>query len=163
VLVDLGRLSKAMGHTEDASAALLAASRGGEPCAAEMPRELLPDRHPYVPEFEAALKLDAANGELRRELACLLLRMDQQAAAEEQFGILVKEAPDDLLAATQLGFPEYGRGARDAAQPRFDRVLAGDDEELANRVRAVLRLPQKLHARSPSQAPAAIEVSADRA
>jgi Flp pilus assembly protein TadD len=155
VLVDLGRVWKAMNRSEDATAALLAASRGGEPRAAEMARELLPDRYPYVPEFQAALKLDPTNVELRRELAYLLLRMDRQAEAEEQFGILVKEAPDDLLAATQLGFLLYARGERDAAQLLFDRVLAGNDEELANRVRAVLRLPQKLHARTDSQAPAA--------
>jgi hypothetical protein len=43
VLVDLGHLWKAMGRTEDVTAALLAASRGGEPRAAEMARELLPD------------------------------------------------------------------------------------------------------------------------
>ena len=58
VLVDLGRVWKAMNRTEDATSALLAASRGGEPRAAEMARELLPDRYPYVPEFRAALKLD---------------------------------------------------------------------------------------------------------
>ena len=155
VLVDLGRVWKAMDRGEDATAALLAASRGGESRAAEMARELLPDRYPYVPEFEAALRLDPGNAELRRELAYLLLRMDQQSAAEEQFGVLVKLAPDDLLAATQLGFLLYGRGEHDAAQPLFDRVLAGSDDELANRVRAVLRLPQKLHARAESQAPAA--------
>lgn len=63
-------------------AALLAASRGGEPRAAEMARELLPDRYPYVSEFRRALELDAANLELRRELAYLLLRMDHQGEAE---------------------------------------------------------------------------------
>lgn len=157
VLVDLGRVWKAMNRTEDATAALLAASRGGEPRAAEMARELLPDRYPFVSEFQAALKLDPGNVELRRELAYLLLRMDQQPAAEEQFHILIDEAPNDLLAATQLGFLLYARGEHDAAQQLFDRVLAGNDEELANRVRAVLRLPQKLHARTDSQAPAATD------
>jgi tetratricopeptide (TPR) repeat protein len=143
VLVDLGRVWKAMNRTEDATAALLAASRGGEPRAAEMARELLPDRYPFVPEFQAALKLDPGNVELRRELAYLLLRMDRQAGRR---GAVPhpgrEEAPDDLLAATQLGFLLYARGEQDAAQPLFDRVLAGDDEDLANRVRAVLRLPQ---------------------
>lgn len=157
VLVDLGRVWKAMDRIDDATAALLAASRGGEPRAAEMARELLPDRYPYVPEFQAALKLDPGNVELRRELAYLLLSMDQQAAAEEQFRIVVDESPDDLLAATQLGFLLYGRGEHDAAQPLFDRVLAGKDEDLANRVRAVLRLPQKLHARTESVQPAATD------
>ena len=38
VLVDLGRVWKAMGRADDATAALLAASRGGEPRAAEQAR-----------------------------------------------------------------------------------------------------------------------------
>jgi tetratricopeptide (TPR) repeat protein len=156
VLVDLGRVWKAMNRTEDATAALLAASRGGEARAAEMARELLPDRYPFVPEFQAALKLDPGNVELRRELAYLLLRMDRQPAAEEQFRVLVEEAPDDLLAATQLGFLLYARGEEVPAQPLFDRVLAGSDDELANRVRAVLRLPQVLHPRAEAQ-PAATD------
>jgi Tfp pilus assembly protein PilF len=69
VLVDLGRVWKALNRIEDANAALLAASRGGEPRAAEMARELLPDRYPYVSEFQRALELDPDNVELRRELA----------------------------------------------------------------------------------------------
>jgi tetratricopeptide (TPR) repeat protein len=156
VLVDLGRVWKAMGRTDDAIAALLAASRGGEPRAAEMARELLPGRYPFVPEFQAALQLDPGNFALRRELAFLLLRMDRQPEAEEQFRVLVREAPDDLLSATQLGFLLYARGEHEAAQPLFDRVLAGTDDELANRVRAVLRLPQVLHARTETQ-PASID------
>ena len=144
VLVDLGRVWKAMNRTGEAVAALLAASRGGEPRAAEMARELLPDRYPFVAEFQAALQLDPGNVELRRELAYLLLRMERQPEAEEQFRILVENAPDDLMAATQLGFLRYARGEAEDAQPLFDRVLAGQDDELANRVRAVLRLPQVL-------------------
>src|SRR3982750_605588 len=61
VLVDLGRVWKALDRPDDAVAALLAASRGGEPRAAEMARELLPDRYPFVPEFRHALELDPAN------------------------------------------------------------------------------------------------------
>ncbi|HLH18557.1 MAG TPA: tetratricopeptide repeat protein [Bryobacteraceae bacterium] len=141
VLVDLGRVWQAMGLTEAANAALLAASRGGEPRAAEMARELLPDRYPYVSEFRRALAFDPANAELRRELAYLLLRMNQQTEAEAEFRILADTDASDLLSATQLAFLLYGRGERAAAQPLFDRVLAGDDEELANRVRAVLRMP----------------------
>ena len=53
VLVDLGRVWKALGRADDANAALLAASRGGEPRAAELARELLPARYPFVPEFRA--------------------------------------------------------------------------------------------------------------
>ena len=93
VLVDLGRVWKSLNRVEQANAALLAASRGGEPRAAESARELLPARYPFVPEFRAALALDPANVELRRELAYLLLRMNRQAEAEDEFRIIT--ASDD--------------------------------------------------------------------
>ena len=65
-LLDLGRDWKALNRIDQANAALLAASRGGEPCAAEAARELLPARYPYVYEFRRALDLDTANVELPR-------------------------------------------------------------------------------------------------
>lgn len=148
VLVELGRVWKALGRLDDATAALLAASRGGEPRAAEMARELLPARYPFVPEFRRALQLDPGNVELRRELGYLLLRMDRQPEAEEEFLAI---ASTDLLAATQVGFLLWARSERALAQPHFDRVLAADDEDLANRVRAVLRMPQVLRARPVPQ------------
>lgn len=155
VLVDLGRTWKALNEAEKAIAALLAASRGGEPRAAELARELLPDRYPYVVEFRAALALDPDNIELRRELGYLLLRMDNKTEAEREFLYLTEHAPGDLLAATQLGFLLEARGERAAAMPLFERVLAGGDEELANRVRAVLHMPQVL--RQKSAAPQSID------
>ena len=66
VLLDLGRDWKALNRIDQANAALLAASRGGEPRAAEAARELLPARYPYVYEFRRALDLDTANVELPR-------------------------------------------------------------------------------------------------
>lgn len=156
VLVDLGRVWKALGRETQANAALLAASRGGEPRAAEMARERLPGRYPYVSEFRAALELDPANVELRRELGYLLLRMDQKPEAEAEFLWLANHAPEDLLSATQLGFLLYARGERAAAQPLFDRVLAGKDDDLANRVRAVLHMPQ-VAVRRPETPPQSID------
>jgi Flp pilus assembly protein TadD len=156
VLVDLGRVWKAQGLLDRANAALLAASRGGEPRAAELARELLPTHYPYVSEFRAALALDPGNHELRRELAYLLLRMNQGREAEAEFVILTQNVPDDLLSATQLGFLLYARGEHLDAQALFDSVLAGSDDELANRVRAVLRMPQVLHARDAAR-PASID------
>ncbi len=144
VLVDLGRVWKAMGRTDDATAALLAAWRGGEPRAAEQARELLPVRYPFVNEFRLALALDPDNHELRRELGYLLLRMGRVGEAEIEFRLLTQTAPADLLSATQLGFLLYARGEHTAAMPLFERVLAGSNEDLANRVRAVLRMPQVL-------------------
>ncbi|HUI79344.1 MAG TPA: tetratricopeptide repeat protein [Bryobacteraceae bacterium] len=151
VLVDLGRVWKSLNRLDAANAALLAASRGGEPRAAEMARELLPDRYPFVSEFRAALALDPANAELRRELGYLLLRMNRQADAEQEFRVLADTVPDDLLSATQLGFLRLARGDQAGAMPLFDRVMAGPDEDLANRVRAVLRIPQVLKPRADSK------------
>ena len=150
VLIDLGRVWQAIGRGEDATAALLAASRGGEARAAESARELLPARYPYVYEFENALKLDPRNTGLRRELGFLLLRMNRKEEAEEQFRIVTREAPGDLLSAAQLGFLLLARGQDEEARRLFDRVLQGDDQDLANRVRAVLRVPQVAERGAPS-------------
>jgi tetratricopeptide (TPR) repeat protein len=156
VLVALGRVWKQLNRLDYANAALLAASRGGEPRAAEMARELLPDRYPFVEEFRAALRLDPSNIGLRRELGYLLLRMDRNPEAETEFRIITETDPADLLAATQLGFLLYARGQITGARPLFDRVLAGKDPDLANRVRAVLRLQQVLEPR-PNEQPAALD------
>jgi FimV-like protein len=147
VLVALGRVWKQLNRLGDANAALLAASRGGEPRAAEMARELLPDRYPFIVEFRAALELDPANVDLRRELGFLLLRMNRPLEAEAEFRALADIAAGDLLSATQLGFLLHARGDAAGAAPLFERVMVGSDEELANRVRAVLRVDQMLAAR----------------
>ena len=151
VLVDLGRVWKSLNRLDEANAALLAASRGGEPRAAEMAHELLPDRYPFVAEFRRALDLDPANVELRRELGYLLLRMELPADAELEFRYLTGTAPDDLLSATQLGFLMLAQGDSAGAMPLFERVLAGPDEDLANRVRAVLRIPQLIKPREDAK------------
>jgi len=157
VLVDLGRVLKSLNRTEEANAALLAASRGGEPRAAEAARELLPTRYPYVSEFQRALQLDPKNLDLRRELAYLLLRMNRQSEAEEEFRQLTVLSETDYLSAAQLGFLLLARGETTAAMPLLERVMKGADEELANRVRAVLRLPQTLHTRPAQPAPPSID------
>ena len=140
-LLDLGRVWKAMGRLEDANAALLAASRGGEPRAREAARELLPDRYPYVSEFRHALDLDPKNIELRRELAFLFITMDKQPDAEREFHTILEQAPDDLLSNAQLGFFYLIKDDKAHAMPLFERVLKGSDVGLANRVRAALKMP----------------------
>lgn len=92
LLVDLGRVWQEQGRAEDAHAALLAASRGGEPRVAEEARELLPSRYPYVYEFENALALDPTNDALRRELAYLHLAMGDKSVAEQQLQSLPPES-----------------------------------------------------------------------
>ena len=164
VLVDLGRVLQSLNRTAEANAALLAASRGGEPRAAEAARELLPARYPYVAEFQRALQLDPKNLDLRRDLAYLLLRMNRQSEAEAEFREITALSDTDYLSAAQLGFLLLARGETAAAMPFLERAMKGPDEDLANRVRAVLRLPQTLQKRSAQPAPPSVDakVMADR-
>ena len=122
-------------------AALLAASRGAEPMVAEQARELLPARYPLVYEFQKALELDPSNVELRRELAYLHLEMKNGAAAGKEFAAVLERAPDDLLSAAQLGFLRLNEGDAEGALPLLQKALASRDDELADRVRAALKLP----------------------
>jgi len=142
ILVDLGRVSRDLGREDDAISALLAASRSDDARTAETARELLPARYPYVYEFRAALQLDPHNANLRRELAYLLLEMHRPAEAETEFRILADPPSNDLLSAAQIGLLLYGRGDRAGAKVYLDRVLAGGNQDLANRIRAVLSIPQ---------------------
>lgn len=148
LLLDLGRVWKALGRLEDSNAALLAASRGAQPRVAERARELSPTRYPYVYEFYKALDLDPKNLDLRRELAYLLLAMDKKDDAEREFRTIVTSAPDDLLSTAQLGFLLLARRDLTGATPLLDRVLKGADDELADRVRVALKLPQTLKKRA---------------
>ena len=147
LLVNLGRVLKAADRVADSTAALLAASRGAEPHAADKARELLPTRYPYVYEFRQALELDGGNIELHRELAYLLLAMNLKPEAEQEFHVVADRAVDDLLSAAQLGFLMLGREDVKAALPYLQRVLDNDDSELADRVRTALKLPQTLRHR----------------
>lgn len=144
LLADLGRIWKQQGRIEDANAALLVASRAAEPRLAEQARELLPERYPYVSEFEQALALDPANVELRRELAFLQLQLQHPQEAEKQFESVLRNSHGDLLAAAQLGLLRMQRGDDAGAMELLNPVLTADDPDLAARVRAALRLPPTL-------------------
>jgi Flp pilus assembly protein TadD len=150
LMLDLGRVWRQLGRTEEADLLLLAASRGRPPRVAEGARELLPDRYPYVYEFEKALHLDPQNFELRREYAYLLLAIGQKDEAEHQFQALHDVSPNDLLTCAQLGFLRLNRQDFVGAQPLLDQVLKSGDEELADRVRAALKLPKTLNRRESS-------------
>ncbi len=147
LLLDLGRTWKALGRAGDANAALLAASRGAQPRVAESAKALSPARYPYVYEFRKALELDPENLELRRELAYLLLAMADKAGAESEFEKIVAQAPGDLLSTAQLGFLRLARKDMAGAGPLLDRVLRGNDEALADRVRSALQMPKALRPR----------------
>lgn len=147
LLLDLGRTWKLEGRMEDANSVLLAASRGEPARVAEKARELLPSRYPYVYEFQKALALDANNFELRREFAYLLLEMGKKDDAEQQFEKLNAMAPEDSLSAAQLGFLRLNRGDYAHAQPLLEQVLKSSDDELTDRVRSALKLPQTMRHR----------------
>ncbi|HEY4086034.1 MAG TPA: tetratricopeptide repeat protein [Bryobacteraceae bacterium] len=149
VLVDLARVEKARGDNDAMMAALIAASRGGEPRAAEMAREQLPARYPYVYEFRSALELDPSNEALRRELAFLLLRMSQDGRAsrgdaEKEFALL-----HDPVSTAQLGFLYLEDKRSDLAMPLLKSVLTGGDRDIADRVRMTLGIRRPLGQKVP--------------
>lgn len=157
VLLELARVEKTRGNAEGGGAemmmaALIAASRGGEPRAAELAREQLPERYPYVYEFRKALDLDPANTSLHRELAFLLLSMSEKepatrAEAFAEFKTIFDKSPDDYLAAAQLGLLYLGDNQTDLAMPILRNVLAHADPATANRVRVALKMPLVLEER----------------
>ncbi|HWE50273.1 MAG TPA: tetratricopeptide repeat protein [Bryobacteraceae bacterium] len=160
VLLELARVEKTRGNPEGAMAALIAASRGGEPRAAELAREQLliqsGSRYPYVYEFRAALALDPKSSELHRELAYLLLSMSEadpslRADAEREFKTIVESTPEDYLAAAQLGLL-YLASQPDLAMPLLNGVLAHGDAATANRVRMALKMPLVLQNRAAPDA-----------
>ena len=151
LLLDLGRVWKALDRNEQSFSALIAASRGPQSRVSEKARELMPTRYPYVYEFQAALKLDPKNLDLRRELAYLLLEMGKRDEAEAEFRQIQELAPGDLLSTAQLGFLMLDRKDLAGAQPLLESVLKGENEELANRARAALKMPPIL--RPPSETP----------
>jgi Flp pilus assembly protein TadD len=153
LLLDMGRAWRECGHAEEAQAALVAASRGSRPWVGEQARELLPQRYPYANEFRRALELDPANIGMRRELAYLLLEVKQTGEAERELRILTDMAPDDMVAAAQLGFLLLARGDRTDAMTYLERVLKSGDAALIARVRAALQTAPALKQRSdaPSQ------------
>lgn len=168
VLLELARVEKARGNSENRMAALLAASRGGETRAAELAREQLPDRYPYLYEFRRALELDPGNGNLHRELAYVLLEMSGHGESQttpphddpallnqaiEEFENIVTSSPADYTAAAQLGFLYQAAGRNDLAMPILKELLAHADPVTANHVRMTLKMPLQLQERHPDDPP----------
>jgi tetratricopeptide (TPR) repeat protein len=143
VLLDLARVADPEGRM----AALLAASRGNETRAAELAREQLPDRYPYVYEFRNALEIDPGNEALHRELAYLLLAMSENDPAVEEFKRIVDTSPGDYVAAAQLGLLYLAANQNALAMPILKNVLAHADSVTANHVRMALKLPLLLEDR----------------
>ena len=146
-LLDIGRARTLMGNADAALPPLLAASRGAEPRVADTARALLPARYPYVSEFEAALAMDPSNLKLRRELAFLFLAMNMPEKAEPHLKIINKADPKDRLSAAQLGFLLLVK-QDPKAMALLESVLDGPDDELSDKVRTTLRIPQTLRRRA---------------
>ncbi len=161
LLVALGRVWGELGRSEDANAALLSASRARESRVAETARELLPDRYPYVYEFQKALALDPRNVDLRRELAFLHLEMGKREAAEAEFRTVHVMAPQDHLASAQLGFLLLAKNDLSGAMALLDVVLKSGDAALIDRVRIALRVPPSLRKQPEPQHEGAAKSSTD--
>ncbi|MDE3198604.1 MAG: tetratricopeptide repeat protein [Acidobacteriota bacterium] len=167
VLLELARAEKSRDNEAGAMAAWLAASRGPEPRSAELARERMPARYPYVYEFRDALKLDPGSHSLHRELAYLLLSMSEKnpsvrEEAEHEFQSLSTEDPGDYLAAAQLGLLYLADHRDEDAMPLLRNVIAHADPATANRARMALHMPLVLEERNSSEAPLDPRLLADR-
>jgi Tfp pilus assembly protein PilF len=161
LLVDAGRVLKGQGKLEEAHAVLLAASRSSQTRASETARDLLPERYPFVSEFQAAIGLDPKNVELRRDLAYLLLVLGRQPEAEREFRGLLEVDPDDALSNAQLGLLYLGRGEKARAMPLLERAMKMGSEALAQKIRTVLN-PASARAASTSALSGDPKVMAER-
>jgi Flp pilus assembly protein TadD len=95
LLLDYARVADEAGKVEEAKAARLSASRSESARVVELARRNLPERYPYVYEFENALNLDPGNEMLRREYGFLLIEMKKAP----------KEAPKP--SAKEMGLRSY--------------------------------------------------------
>ncbi len=166
VLVELARAEKARGNPEGMMSALLAASRGGETRAAELAREQLPDRYPYVYEFRKALELDPTNTALHRELAYLLLAMSEkdQASrdeAKEEFKLIVDASPSDSVAATQLDLmnnPAKQDSPEEKPADDSNPRLLGERSYAAGFLKDAKRYLTEAHQQDPADASIALKL-----
>lgn len=102
LLIILPRIWMQLNRTEEARAALLAASRSSVSRTAEQALAQMDKRYPYPYEFVAAIKMDPQNITLRRELAFLYLAMHKDAEAVEQLQAVLNIDPSDRAAREQL-------------------------------------------------------------
>jgi tetratricopeptide (TPR) repeat protein len=118
LLLELGRAWAAMDQTNmdrtgDATAAWIAAWRGGTPRVSEQALALLPERYPYLAEFERALALDPGNLQLQRDVA---FQKGEPAPASHPLGSPpgLQTRTDDAHAANDSNGSNDAKGANDA-------------------------------------------------
>ncbi len=159
LLLILARVWGELNRTDEARAALLAASRSNESRTAEQALEHLDRRYPYPYEFLNALKLDPQNATLRRELAFLYLAMHKQDEAIEQFELVLAADPNDRLAREQLnalrGFKKRPAAVAGAAAPNSGAVNAkamGEKSLALGYTRDAIRYLRQAHEEDPNDA-----------
>lgn len=130
-LLDIARVERDALRLDYAHAALLGASRGAQPYVAQMAREGMTTRYPYVYEFEYAIQMDPLNVNLRREFGFLLLAMNREKEAMAAFEALLRLAPDDTLANAQLAFLKTARNDVAGARPLLAKVAAQGESSLS--------------------------------
>ena len=138
VLLELSAALRKAGKTEMASAVVLTASRSASAFVAEQAKALLPDRYPYLSEFESALHFEPAQPALRREMGFFLLSLGREREAQLAFEALVRAEPTDLVASAQLGFLLLADGKNEDALPLLKRAARSEDAGLRQRVAAAL-------------------------
>lgn len=165
LLYELALVLRTAGKEREAIACLLALSRGREPRTAERARALMPERYPYVYEFEDAIRVDPSNEELARELDELLFAMDKKApprASAKQMGlrsleksylndalrylrIAQEENPDDAEVATKLGLTYNLMRRDDQALVWLDRGRRLGDPEAERAYRNLKASRRRFH------------------
>lgn len=161
VLPELAEVLRRDGNSERANAVLLTASRCDDAFVAEQAKGQLPDRYPFLAEFQAALLFEPRQAALRREMAFFLLSMDRKPEAMAEFEQVLREAPGDALANAQLGFLQLEQGRKNSGLALLQTALASADDELGRRLRETLaREGVSASAVSPAPQPAPIAAEA---
>lgn len=140
VLLKLARARLAAGDSEGAHGAWLLAAQSAETRVAETAKTLLPSRFPWASEFRAALALDPNHAVLRRELAYLLLEVNETAEAIAEFETLLAAHPNDYQAAAQLAFLYHEAGDAERAAALLAQAQESRDPGVAEQARVQLQL-----------------------
>jgi tetratricopeptide (TPR) repeat protein len=160
LLLILARVWQQLNRVDESRAATLAASRSSDSRTAELALETLGPRYPYPYEFLAAIKLDPANVNLRRELGYLYLAMRRQPEAIEQFERILELNPRDEAARDQINSLR-GLKVRPAASPAAPVVATGagiDPKSIGKRsldlgyTRDAIKYLRQAHEQNPDDA-----------
>ncbi len=161
LLLILARVWGKLNRVDESRAALLAASRSSDSRTAELALAQLGTRYPYPYEFLAALKLDAGNVALRKELAYLYLAMHKEPEAIEQFEALLAIDPNDEATRKQLdslhGLKTRPPGpakesASSGAAPPLDAKAMGKKSLALGYLHDAIRYLQQAHEQNPDDA-----------